>query len=73
MTVNARFWYMITTSGAYTAPGRASQCVACGACVSKCPQGIPIIEALQKAKNLLETEDFDDWAQRIQKANRRIT
>nr|WP_122012312.1 aldo/keto reductase [Maliibacterium massiliense] len=30
-----------------------SQCVACGACMRHCPQGLPIIETLKKAHGLL--------------------
>ncbi len=33
---------------------RASACINCGACVPKCPQHIPIPEALAKVRELLE-------------------
>jgi uncharacterized protein len=34
-------------------PSRASACLACGACEPHCPQGIPIMEELGKARTLL--------------------
>ena len=36
------------------APGRASDCIQCGACESMCPQSINIIEQLEKAANHFE-------------------
>lgn len=36
------------------APGPASKCIACGECEDMCPQGIDIIDQLQKAAELYE-------------------
>ncbi len=41
----------------WQAPGRASSCIACGACESMCPQSIDIIHQLEVAK-----EHFEDAA-----------
>ena len=53
----AKFMYALRLSGqlTHTAPGYASQCVACGACVEHCPQQIPIPELL--AQVTAEMED----------------
>ena len=40
-----------------TPSGYASQCVACGTCLEKCPQGINIPEVLEKVVAELETDD----------------
>ncbi|HWR03411.1 MAG TPA: aldo/keto reductase [Humidesulfovibrio sp.] len=40
--------------------GFASRCVACGACLEKCPQGIQIPEVLERVVADLEGEGFDE-------------
>lgn len=38
-------------------PGRASDCIGCGACEAVCPQGIPIVEHLREAARKYEPAD----------------
>ncbi len=54
---SAKFVYALRLSGqlTHTGPGYASQCIACGACLEKCPQQIPIPEML--AQIAAEMED----------------
>lgn len=39
-------------------PGSASQCVGCGRCAARCPQGIPIPQELARAAAELETVSY---------------
>lgn len=41
-------------------PGFASQCVACGACLEKCPQHIAIPDALERVAAAMEGPDFPE-------------
>lgn len=50
----ARLEYTKTTAFRMTG-GRASLCTRCGVCVPRCPQGIPIPDALEQAAGTLET------------------
>ncbi len=52
---NAMF-YKLRLSGQFGTgkPGYASQCIACGACLKKCPQHIQIPEALKEVASILE-------------------
>ncbi len=45
----AKFMYAIRCSGIFSGgePGYASQCIQCGECLDKCPQGIPIPDVLE--------------------------
>ncbi len=56
----AKFVYALRTSGMVGSgpPGHASQCVQCGACLEKCPQGIPIPDVLAKVVAELEGPDL---------------
>ena len=69
---DARFWYMIRTSGVMGGEGKASACIECGACEKKCPQNIPIMEELKRAKELLETDDFLERYLAMTEANKKI-
>ncbi len=55
-------FYLSTVSGAVTgsAPGFASQCVACGECLEKCPQGINIPEVMARAADALEDDNMQE-------------
>jgi hypothetical protein len=52
----AKFYYVINGSGILgtNAPGFASQCVACGECLEKCPQHIRIPEMLEQVATEME-------------------
>ncbi|TCK59335.1 aldo/keto reductase [Seleniivibrio woodruffii] len=57
----AMFRYAMVTGEAFSDKpnnGFASQCVSCGECVDKCPQGIAIPDVLQDVVNVLEAGDF---------------
>lgn len=56
----ARFMYAARMSGELTGcePGYASQCVACGKCVERCPQRIEIPQCLAAAAEELEGPDL---------------
>ncbi|MFP5259871.1 MAG: aldo/keto reductase [Acidobacteriota bacterium] len=57
---DAKFMYMAFGSGVTThgRPGFASQCVACGECLDKCPQHIAIPDELEKVVAAFEGPDF---------------
>jgi predicted aldo/keto reductase-like oxidoreductase len=56
----AKFMYIAFNSGAtsHGEPGFASQCVACGECLEKCPQHIAIPEMLERVVAELEGPNF---------------
>ena len=56
-----KFFYAINVSGVVGSnpPGFASLCVACGACMEKCPQHIRIPEVLERAATVLEDENLE--------------
>ncbi|MBI4958289.1 MAG: aldo/keto reductase [Desulfovibrio sp.] len=56
----AKFMYIAFGSGAtsHGEPGFASQCVACGECLEKCPQHIPIPDMLERVAAELEGPNF---------------
>ena len=58
----AKFGYVLQAGGMIGGgePGFASQCVACGECVEKCPQHIPIPEVLPRVAAALEGPDLPD-------------
>jgi len=60
--VESRFMYAAFASGTTSkdGPGFASQCIACGACVEKCPQQINIPEVLERVVAEMEGPDFQD-------------
>ncbi len=61
--MGSRFKYAMTTGDVFRdepETGFASQCVACGECLDKCPQNINIPEELKKAAADLEGEGFTD-------------
>ena len=58
-----KFWRLAVAQGAvpetvrehYAAlPHTASECIACGACESRCPFGVPVIENMKQAAKLFE-------------------
>lgn len=59
---SARFVYAASTGGRIGMhdPGMASQCVACGECMEKCPQHLPIPEILTSVAAELEGPGFQD-------------
>jgi hypothetical protein len=56
----AKFMYIAFGSGAtsHGEPGFASQCVACGECLEKCPQHIPIPDIIERVAAELEGPNF---------------
>ena len=50
---SGRAQYFQTVALAGEQPGFASQCVGCGKCEQRCPQGIPIREKLKEADRAL--------------------
>lgn len=55
----AKFMYAIRCGGIFSStgnPGYASQCIQCGECIDKCPQNIPIPDALEWVVEELEDE-----------------
>jgi len=58
----AKFSYALSISGVLgtNEPGFASQCVACGECLEKCPQQIRIPDVLEKVAEALEDEDLEE-------------
>ncbi|KHK00749.1 aldo/keto reductase [Desulfovibrio sp. TomC] len=58
----AKFMYAAFGSGITGSdePGFASQCVACGECLEKCPQHIAIPDMLEKVAAEMEGPDFQD-------------
>lgn len=58
----AKFYYAASVGGVIGAgdPGLASRCVACGECLDKCPQQIPIPEILEKVAEEMEDAGFQD-------------
>lgn len=51
----AKFTYAIRLSGMISGqPGLASQCIQCGECLDKCPQGLQIPDLLGNVKDELE-------------------
>ncbi len=58
----AKFMYAIRCGGIISSgePGYASQCVQCGDCLDKCPQDIPIPDALEWVLEDLEDEHTPD-------------
>lgn len=54
----AKFTYAVRCGGVFSGgkPGYASQCVQCGECLDKCPQGIPIPDFLEMAVQDLEDD-----------------
>jgi predicted aldo/keto reductase-like oxidoreductase len=63
-TEEAKFMYAIRCGGIFSGgnPGYASQCIQCGECLDKCPQGIAIPEALETV--IKDLED-DKMAERV--------
>jgi uncharacterized protein len=58
----AKFTYAISMSGAFTNTepgGFASQCIECGQCMEKCPQGLEIPTMLKAVAEELEGPDFE--------------
>ena len=57
-----KFMYAVRLSGELVdgQPKYASQCVQCGACLEKCPQGIPIPDILAKVAEEMEGPDLAD-------------
>ncbi|MDD5016557.1 MAG: aldo/keto reductase [Eubacteriales bacterium] len=53
----ARDSYAFRTMKTDAPDGKASKCIECGLCETKCPQKINIIEELKAAKDVLETEE----------------
>jgi predicted aldo/keto reductase-like oxidoreductase len=64
---SARMSYAFQGSGVLTAtdPGFASQCVQCGECLEKCPQGIDIPAMLEKVVEELEGEELESVVEGI--------
>ncbi len=60
--MEAKFMYTAFLSGMTTSdePGFASQCVACGTCLEKCPQHIAIPEFLEKVAAEMEGENLQE-------------
>lgn len=58
----AKFMYIAFAGGMATddEPGFASQCVACGECLEKCPQHIAIPEVLERVAAEMEGADFQE-------------
>jgi predicted aldo/keto reductase-like oxidoreductase len=58
----ARFTYAVNMSGVFTNTepgGFASQCIECGQCMEKCPQGLKIPELLKTVAEELEGPDLE--------------
>ncbi|WP_440948413.1 aldo/keto reductase [Methanosarcina sp. T3] len=58
----ARFKYAVNMSGVFTNTepgGFASQCIECGQCMEKCPQGLKIPELLKDVAEELEGPDLE--------------
>ncbi|WP_243359508.1 aldo/keto reductase [Fundidesulfovibrio terrae] len=58
----AKFMYIAFLSGmtSHDEPGFASQCVACGECLEKCPQHIAIPEILERVAAEMEGPNFQE-------------
>ena len=65
----ARFSYAVGMSGilANGSPRFASQCVQCGECLAKCPQGIPIPDILREVAADMEDEGLEGRLAMIRK------
>lgn len=63
----AKFMYIAFLSGmtSHDEPGFASQCVACGECLEKCPQHITIPEILERVAAEMEGLDFQEQVEAI--------
>lgn len=61
-TEEGKLLYAMRVSGGLSgyAPGFASQCVACGECLEKCPQGIEIPDFLADIAEEMEDDQFDE-------------
>lgn len=59
----AKYLYAVFASGmaSNNIPGFASQCVACGSCLEKCPQHIAIPDFLEKVSTDMEGQDFQEY------------
>lgn len=58
----AKFMYAVRCSGLLSetpGPAFASNCIQCGECLEKCPQNIPIPDALAEAVKVLEDDKLD--------------
>lgn len=62
-----RFMYSAFLSGLSSGsePGFASRCVACGACLEKCPQGIAIPDMLERVAGEMEGPGFDGFLETV--------
>lgn len=50
----ASMMYLVRLAGLLGTPAKASQCTSCGACVKKCPQGLPIPQLLKQVSSTFE-------------------
>ena len=69
----AQFGYAIRMSGILTGtdPAYASQCVQCGECLDKCPQGLDIPTFLAEAVRDLEGEGLEERVEMVRKMLKR--
>ncbi len=68
----AKYLYAVFAGNLTTTaePGFASQCVACGTCLEKCPQQIQIPDILEKVAAAMEGEGFEARLDMIRQSHR---